>query len=57
MNLLTSEAGGATPLDSDEVGGLISTHITTLTERNEWEQANIGRAELWAFAQPKQGIL
>ena len=56
MNPPTSESDGATPLDPDEVEGLIPTHITTLEERNEWEQANIVRAEFWAFAQPKRGI-
>ena len=42
---MTHEPSGATPLDPDETQGLIPTHITTLDELNEWEQANIIEAE------------
>jgi Fic-DOC domain mobile mystery protein B len=38
---------GATPLDPDEVEGLIPDHIETQMELNSWEQANINDAELW----------
>jgi Fic-DOC domain mobile mystery protein B len=38
---------GATPLDPDEIAGLIPPHITTHAELNEWEQTNILEAELW----------
>lgn len=38
---------GATPLDPDEIAGLIPEHITTQAELNEWEQANILEAEMW----------
>ncbi len=38
---------GATPLDPDEIVGLIPEHITTQAELNEWEQANILEAEIW----------
>lgn len=51
------EAEGATPLDPDEAEGLIPTHITTLEELNEWEQANILRGERWAGAPRRQDIL
>lgn len=37
---------GATPLDPDEIIGLIPEHITTQAELNEWEQANILEAEM-----------
>ena len=35
---------GATPLDPDEAAGLIPGHITTQSELNAWEQANILQA-------------
>lgn len=38
---------GATPLDPDEITGLIPRHITTHSQLNEWEQNNILEAELW----------
>lgn len=38
---------GATPLDPDEIADLIPEHITTQGELNEWEQANILKAEMW----------
>jgi Fic-DOC domain mobile mystery protein B len=42
-------ATGATPLGQDEINGLIPLHITTQGELNEWEAANILRAENWLF--------
>jgi Fic-DOC domain mobile mystery protein B len=42
-------APGATPLDPDEINGLLPSHITTQGQLNEWEAANILRAEEWAF--------
>jgi Fic-DOC domain mobile mystery protein B len=38
---------GITPIDPDEIDGLIPTHIVTQAELNEWEQANIVDAQLW----------
>jgi len=38
---------GTTPLDINEIEGLIPSHITTQSELNEWEQTNILKAELW----------
>jgi len=38
---------GATPLDPDEIEGLIPSHITTQQQLNEWEEANILNAENW----------
>jgi len=38
---------GATPLDPDEAGGLLLTHITTRGELDRWEQDNILEAMAW----------
>lgn len=42
---------GSTPLDQDEIAGLIPRHITTQEELNAWEERNIIEAEPWAFKQ------
>lgn len=46
---LLTYAPGQTPLDPDEVAGLIPTHITTQGELDAWELANIARAQPWAW--------
>jgi Fic-DOC domain mobile mystery protein B len=38
---------GATPLDEDELSDLIPEHVTTQTQLNELEQANIARSDNW----------
>ena len=38
---------GATPIDADEAEGLLPSHLTTQTDLNEWEQANIATAAAW----------
>lgn len=38
---------GATPIDPDEVEGLILDHITTRSELDRWEQENILEAIQW----------
>ncbi len=38
---------GATPLDSDEIEGLIPTNVTTRAELDRWEQDNINEALAW----------
>ena len=38
-------APGATPLDPDELAGLIPRHITLKRELDEYEQANILQAQ------------
>lgn len=48
---------GATPLDSDEVAALLPTHITTQSDLNAWEQANILQGAQWARRQKKREIL
>lgn len=47
----------ATPLDLDETGGLLLSHITTREELNHWEQLNIGEAEEWAFSRKHKDLL
>lgn len=44
---------GATPLDPDEITGLIPSHISTQGELDEAEQANILKARHWALSQKK----
>ncbi len=41
---------GATPLDPDEMEGLLPQHITQQNDLNEWEQDNIINAEIWIFS-------
>jgi hypothetical protein len=43
-----AHAPGATPMDPDEVEGLIPRHITLKRELDEFEQANIMAAQEWA---------
>jgi Fic-DOC domain mobile mystery protein B len=40
---------GATPLDPDEIQGLLPDHITLQNQLNEFEEANIGQAREWAY--------
>lgn len=40
-------ADGATPLDPDEMEGLIPTHIVNRGQLDELEQANIAAAQIW----------
>jgi Fic-DOC domain mobile mystery protein B len=42
-----AHAPGATPMDPDEVEGLIPRHITLKRELDEFEQANIMAAQEW----------
>ncbi len=49
MALGDAHAPGATPLDPDELEGLIPPHITTQGELNEWEQSNIIKGQDWAL--------
>ena len=46
MNIEYSDR--ATPLDYDEMEGLLLTHITTRAELDRWEMDNIHRAYQWA---------
>src|SRR5690349_21235004 len=47
-------APGATPLDHDEMAGLLPSHITTHEQLNEWEAANIISAEKWLYSLVKR---
>lgn len=38
---------GATPLDPDEIEGLLLAHLETKDELNRWEQDNINQALVW----------
>lgn len=51
MNDLFSSSPGTTPLDADDVRGLRPTWVTTRGELNALEEANIGRATVWATTQ------
>jgi Fic-DOC domain mobile mystery protein B len=57
MGLRLEFPPGATPLDADDVAGLIPSHIATLGQLNEWEYANVTRGEAWAIASRRRRIL
>jgi Fic-DOC domain mobile mystery protein B len=42
---------GATPLDGEELEGLLPTHLVNRSQLNEWEQQNIEAALLWLSLQ------
>jgi Fic-DOC domain mobile mystery protein B len=48
---------GATPLDPDELAGLIPTYITTQGELNTLERENILEAAVWALGKKHPDIL
>lgn len=48
---------GSTPIDSDELKGLMPKHITTQEELNAWESENILEAELWASKLKRKDII
>ncbi len=48
---------GATPLDPNEIDGLLLTHITTQSELDRWEQENINEALAWLEQQKTKDIL
>lgn len=48
---------GATPLDPNEIEGLLLSHISTRSELDRWEQDNIMEGEAWAFARKQTDIL
>jgi len=48
---------GATPLDPDEVAGLLPVHIRTQEELNEWEQTNIRSALRWLATGRRRDVL
>ncbi len=48
---------GATPLDPDELDGLIPTHISRRGELDEWEAQNVLKAEAWLHGRAKTNVL
>ena len=48
---------GATPLDPNEIDGLLLTHITTRSELDRWEQDNINEALAWLEQRNPKDIL
>jgi len=47
MGLTGAHAPGATPLEPDDIVGLIPAHVTTQGQLNEFEESNILKARLW----------
>ena len=48
---------GATPIDANEIEGLLLTHITTRPELDRWEQDNINEALAWVEKHKPTDIL
>ncbi|MGA7306644.1 MAG: mobile mystery protein B [Rhodothermales bacterium] len=53
---MPDEVDGATPLTEEEKEELIADHLTTRGQLNAWEQANIVRAEEWAFGRSRLDV-
>ena len=51
MGLNDGLPDGATPLDGEELEGLLPTHLVNRGQLNEWEQQNIEAALLWLSRQ------
>lgn len=51
--LTGAHAPGATPLERDDVDGLIPPAVATQRDLNEWEEANIAEARQWLRRQRK----
>jgi Fic-DOC domain mobile mystery protein B len=48
---------GATPLDREELEGLLPSHLVNRSQLNEWEQQNIEAALLWLSRQRRPNPL
>jgi Fic-DOC domain mobile mystery protein B len=57
MRFIPEYPAGATPLDPDEIAGLIPSFISTQGELNAAEQANIASAQRWVSSQKHKDIL
>ena len=55
--MIECPAPGSTPLDPDEMEGLVPGHVTNQGELNRAEHANIQDAVTWAIARPHAEIL
>ena len=51
MGLNEDLPAGATPLDGEELEGLLPSHLVHRSQLNEWEQQNIEAALLWLSRQ------
>jgi Fic-DOC domain mobile mystery protein B len=51
MGLNEDLPAGATPLDGEELEGLLPSHLVNRSQLNEWEQQNIEAALLWLSRQ------
>jgi len=51
MGLNVGLPAGATPLDGEELEGLLPSHLVNRSQLNEWEQQNIEAALLWLSRQ------
>jgi len=57
MSKIINEPAGATPIDPDEMEGLLHSHITTRGELDELEQANIVEGMQWLKKQKNADVL
>lgn len=57
MGLGGAHTPGATPLDPNEVEGLLPSHLATQQELNEYEQDNIARAVTWIETRRRREVL
>ena len=57
MGLKIEYPDGATPLDADDLAALIPSQIATQGQLNEWEYANVLRAEEWLARTTRSDIL
>jgi len=48
---------GATPLDENEIAGLIPTHLTARSQLDRWEYENIAEALSWLYRRKPKNIL
>jgi Fic-DOC domain mobile mystery protein B len=55
--MIENPAPGSTPIDPDEMEGLIPGHVTNQGELNRAEHANIQDAVIWSIARPHPDIL
>ena len=56
MSEITGEPDGATPLDPDEMEGLIFKHVTTRGELDQLEQVNIQEGLKWLKKRKKPDL-
>lgn len=54
---IVGEPDGSTPLDSDEMAGLLFKHVTTRGELDQLEQANIDEGMQWIKKQKNPDVL